>query len=330
MESNESTREMIHILEIVQESLTGLDLEPQRDIVNLLYRSFYALRGNAKLSGLDNVAELSQMLGHIMLLIRSSKISITTDIISAINNSADLLYRSVSEEGNINIDSEIKSMIESCKTIISSADTASGHDKDANSQFLTGLENRKVDDDVISNISVGGGGITLELTDQYNNSASPKDENSCMLPTNSLRPLRILIVEDEFTSRQLLLAALGKYGECHIAKDGLEAVQAVKMALETDPSSYYDLICMDVQMPNMDGTEASVEIRELERQNAASIAKECIIIMISCVEDPKVIMKSCYKCGANHYFVKPIDLKQMTHQLIKLGLIADNNPFGTS
>ena len=71
--------------------------------------------------------------------------------------------------------------------------------------------------------------------------------------------LRILLAEDDFTSRLLLQTFLSRYGECHIAVNGREAVAAFRLALEQ--GQRYDLICMDIMMPEMDGGEA---VREIE------------------------------------------------------------------
>jgi two-component system chemotaxis response regulator CheY len=63
--------------------------------------------------------------------------------------------------------------------------------------------------------------------------------------------MRTLIVEDDFTSRLLLQSFLSVYGECHIAVNGREAVAAFRAAQERPQA--YDLICMDIMMPEMDG-----------------------------------------------------------------------------
>ena len=66
--------------------------------------------------------------------------------------------------------------------------------------------------------------------------------------------MKTLIVEDDFTSRLLLQEILKRYGAVHIAVNGREAVDAVRAAAESDES--YDLICLDIMMPEMDGYQA--------------------------------------------------------------------------
>ena len=77
--------------------------------------------------------------------------------------------------------------------------------------------------------------------------------------------MKTLIVEDDFTSRLLLQELLKKYGRSHIAVNGLEAVEAVRLAL--DENEPYDLICLDILMPQMDGQLA---LRENEYVGATT------------------------------------------------------------
>jgi len=74
--------------------------------------------------------------------------------------------------------------------------------------------------------------------------------------------MRALIVEDDFTSQLLLQTFISKYGECHVAVNGKEAVAAFRASLANGQP--YDVICMDVMMPEMDGRTAISEIRALE------------------------------------------------------------------
>lgn len=131
--------------------------------------------------------------------------------------------------------------------------------------------------------------------------------------------MKTLIVEDDYTSRRLLQRILSMYGSCETAVDGEEAVEAVRRAFaENYP---YDLICMDIMMPKIDGNEALVKIREMERQKGIAAFQEVKVIMTTALGDPKTVMKSLYQGGATVYLVKPIGKQALLGELRKMNLI---------
>ena len=116
--------------------------------------------------------------------------------------------------------------------------------------------------------------------------------------------MRILIAEDDFASRKLLLKFMSEYGECDVTVDGMEAIDAYLMSLEEKEP--YDLICLDVMMPVMDGLTAARTIRDLERQDAKIIP---IIAMTANVfrEDAE----KCMEAGMNAHLAKPLDAEKI-------------------
>nr|WP_321257451.1 response regulator [uncultured Pseudodesulfovibrio sp.] len=131
--------------------------------------------------------------------------------------------------------------------------------------------------------------------------------------------MRILIVEDEFTSRKLLTALLSDYGQCDTASDGVECVELFKMAL--DENSPYDLVCMDIMMPNKDGHQALKDIRVIEQDAGVRSSDEAKVIMITALNDPKTVVKAYYKGGAAAYLPKPIEVESLYAVLRDLALI---------
>jgi two-component system chemotaxis response regulator CheY len=122
------------------------------------------------------------------------------------------------------------------------------------------------------------------------------------------RPVRVLLVEDDFASRLMLQTFLSHYGECHVAINGREAVESCRVALEQGRK--YDLICMDIMMPEMDGREAIRQVRALEESRGVLSSSGAKIIMTTAVEDIKEVSR-CFNELCDAYLVKPIHLGQL-------------------
>ena len=131
--------------------------------------------------------------------------------------------------------------------------------------------------------------------------------------------MKCLIVEDDFISRRILRELLGAYFDCEIAVDGEEAVTALRMA--HDAKTPYDLICMDIMMPKMDGREALRLIRQLEKELEVPPNLEVKVVMTTALDDPKTVFDSFYQDGATAYLVKPISKQKLVRELRALGLI---------
>ena len=132
------------------------------------------------------------------------------------------------------------------------------------------------------------------------------------------RHLRMLLVEDDFASRLLLQTFLSRYGECHVAVNGREAVEAFRSALEH--GERYDLICMDIMMPEMDGREAVRQVRALEEEHGILSTYGAKIIMTTAVDDIKEVIR-CFKELCDAYLMKPIDLTKLLDQMKSYQLV---------
>lgn len=131
--------------------------------------------------------------------------------------------------------------------------------------------------------------------------------------------MRILIVEDEFSSRKVLEKFLDGYGQCDVVGDGDEAVESFVAAWEEkDP---YDLVLMDIMMPKLDGQKALQQIRDFERTQGILGFDEAKVIMVTALDDPKNVVEAFYEGGANAYLVKPIEKENLDAELRTLGLI---------
>jgi two-component system chemotaxis response regulator CheY len=130
--------------------------------------------------------------------------------------------------------------------------------------------------------------------------------------------MKTLIVDDEFMARNFLLRVLARYGECMIAINGIEAVNAFKNALEENKP--FDLICMDIMMPEMNGLDAIKKIREIEEEKAILPPNEVKILMTTALGDPKTVIDAYYQGGATSYIVKPFRINDIITELQKMGL----------
>jgi two-component system, chemotaxis family, chemotaxis protein CheY len=130
--------------------------------------------------------------------------------------------------------------------------------------------------------------------------------------------MRFLITEDDFASRRLLQKYLSDYGDCDIAIDGNEAVNAFRWSLEENEP--YDLICLDIMMPNMDGHEALKEIRKIENEYGIGGFNRVKIIMTTALDDSSDIINS-FREGCEAYLIKPIEKNKFIGELANLCLI---------
>ena len=130
--------------------------------------------------------------------------------------------------------------------------------------------------------------------------------------------MKILLAEDDFVTRKFMTNFLSKYGECDVTVDGMEAVDAFMMALEDDDP--YDLVCLDIMMPAMDGYQALMGIRNLEKERNIPKEKEAKVIMTTALNDESNV-KMAFELGCTVYSGKPIDKEKFEQVLKKFGLI---------
>ena len=80
--------------------------------------------------------------------------------------------------------------------------------------------------------------------------------------------MRILIAEDDMASRKFLSKFLSKFGEVEAAENGMEVVDL--FAKRMKEGVFFDLVCLDIMMPKVDGYKALTVIRDIERKNGIS------------------------------------------------------------
>ena len=131
--------------------------------------------------------------------------------------------------------------------------------------------------------------------------------------------MKILIAEDDNISRQIIHKILVRFGRCDAVVDGAEAVEAFKLALEDGEP--YDLICLDIMMPGVDGQAALMQIRKMEHRLELRGEREVKVIMLTALDDAHSVVEAYYRGGATAYLVKPIESTKLMLELERLGLI---------
>lgn len=131
--------------------------------------------------------------------------------------------------------------------------------------------------------------------------------------------MRILIAEDDITSRTFMKKFLSYYGDCDVVVNGLEAIDAFLMSLKEETP--YDLICLDIMMPKLDGLKALKTIRDIEKQKGIDEEKRIKIIMTTALNDSVTVMNA-YDSGCEAYAWKPIETEKFVRVMRNLGLIA--------
>ena len=121
------------------------------------------------------------------------------------------------------------------------------------------------------------------------------------------RSLKILIVEDNVTNQKILSSILKKKGHsCDIACDG-------NLAIDMFLGMKYDLILMDVQMPNMNGYDATIEIRKIEKERSR-VKTPIYAFTANAVAGEK---EKCMEVGMDGYLSKPMNIVELNEVLTK-------------
>lgn len=129
--------------------------------------------------------------------------------------------------------------------------------------------------------------------------------------------MRILVAEDDLGSRKFMQQFLKAYGDCDVTVDGIETVDAFLLAWdEKDP---YELICLDIMMPKLDGLKALKIIRELENDKKVPDDKRVKIIMTTALNEQQTVYEA-FDLGCEAFAAKPINQEKMKEVLEKLGI----------
>jgi len=129
--------------------------------------------------------------------------------------------------------------------------------------------------------------------------------------------MRTLIVDDDIVSRRVLLEIIKPYGECQQAASGREALAAFTACLDTTP---FDLVLLDIQMPDIDGQETLAAIRAIEARRGVPPQLGVKVIMAT-VNTDKTSIFTAFRNQCEAYLIKPITLEAVMVNLEQFGLV---------
>ncbi len=137
----------------------------------------------------------------------------------------------------------------------------------------------------------------------------------------NLEGLRVLIVDDNATNRQILLKQTASWGmSSRAVGSGPEALAELRRAAENGPSGYpqdhprgYDVAVLDMQMPGMDGLELAEEIK-----GDPAISKTRLVMLTSIGNRPGPVRTGALEAGVEAYLTKPVRQSELYNTLVAL------------
>ncbi len=130
--------------------------------------------------------------------------------------------------------------------------------------------------------------------------------------------MKCLIVEDAPTARLQMGIFLSDYFACEFAENGVEGIRAFTQALDREDP--FDLVCLDIMMPQQDGHETLKQIRQLEAERGILGLDGVKVIMTTALDDSKNLF-GAFREGCESYLIKPIRRSQLWEEVEKLGLL---------
>jgi two-component system chemotaxis response regulator CheY len=130
--------------------------------------------------------------------------------------------------------------------------------------------------------------------------------------------MRILVVDDDPATRLCLATVLGAAGQVDSMPDGEEALAAFALAL--DEGRPYGLVCMDINMPRLNGQEALKGLRALEAARKIPLGQEAKVVMISSCDDTGNVCEAYFHGLADGFVKKPLRVQEFREQMRAMGV----------
>lgn len=129
--------------------------------------------------------------------------------------------------------------------------------------------------------------------------------------------MKILVVEDDFSTQQLLVRYLQDRGETAIAEDGERALDLLRQA--SDQGKPFELICLDIMLPRLDGQAVLKQWRHEEEQAGIWGMAGARVIMLTALRDADNVMQA-FRSQCEVYLPKPFSKEMLDREIQSLGL----------
>jgi two-component system, chemotaxis family, chemotaxis protein CheY len=134
--------------------------------------------------------------------------------------------------------------------------------------------------------------------------------------------MKFLVVEDDVVSYTIVEKILSRFGVCVIATDGLAAITTFEAAVRD--GERFDLVCLDIMLPGMDGQEVLKHLRTIEEKQGILGEDGVKVVMITALGDNRNILEA-FRSQCEGYIIKPVTKEKILLQLTALGLLRDTN-----
>ena len=131
--------------------------------------------------------------------------------------------------------------------------------------------------------------------------------------------MRVLVVDDDPASRQVLAAHLAGLAETVLCGSGPEAVDAASAAITS--GTPFDVVFLDIIMPHMDGHETLVRLREVEDRAGVAPENRMRAVMVTSMDDEANTLNALFDGQVAAYLIKPANRSQLLDKLSVLGLL---------
>lgn len=125
---------------------------------------------------------------------------------------------------------------------------------------------------------------------------------------------KILAIDDEFTALTKMQLILSEYGECEVATTATQSIDLIKSALAN--GMYFDLITIDIELPDIDGITLLSEILQEEKK----YNRHAVKLVVSAVSTATNVYRAA-KSRCDGFLVKPVKREMLREKLVSLGIV---------